>query len=76
MASELCRLNVQGAQSGMSDPSETPEQRRARYLRFAAEAEAIAEQCRGSDLRNAYRALARSWSLLALDIKLDGDKEA
>jgi len=60
----------------MSVPSETPEQRRARYLRLAAEAEAMAEQCRGSDLRSAYVALARSWTLLAQDIKSDRDGEA
>jgi len=60
----------------MSVPSETPEQRRARYLRLAAEAEAMAERCRGSDLRSAYVALARSWTLLAQDIKSDRDGEA
>lgn len=61
--------------SGISNPYETPEQRQARYLRFSAEAEATAEQRRGSDLRDAYRALARSWAFLAQDIKSDGDKE-
>jgi hypothetical protein len=55
----------------MSEPKETPAQRRARYLRLAAEAEATAEQCRGSDLRDAYLTLARSWTLLARDIKED-----
>ena len=60
-----------GAQAVMSDFSETPEQRRARYLRLAAEAEAVAEQCRSSELRSAYLALARSWTLLARDIKSD-----
>jgi hypothetical protein len=55
----------------MSEPPETPAQRRARYLRLAAEAEAIAVRCRGSDLRDAYLALARSWTLLANDIKSD-----
>jgi hypothetical protein len=53
----------------MSEPSETPEQRRARYMRLAAEAEAIAAQCRGPELRDAYLALARSWTLLARDTK-------
>jgi len=53
----------------MSEPSETPVQRRARYLRLAAETEAIAGQCRGGDLRDAYLALARSWTLLASDVK-------
>jgi hypothetical protein len=48
--------------------SETPEQRRARYLRLAAEAEAAAKRCKAPDLRDAYFALARSWSLLARDI--------
>jgi hypothetical protein len=57
----------------MSEPSETPDQRRARYLRLAAEAEAIAAQCRGPELREAYFALARSWALLAKDIKPDGE---
>ena len=56
----------------MSEPKETPAQRRARYLRLAAEAEATAEQCRASDLRDAYLALARSWALLARDVKVDG----
>ncbi len=56
----------------MSEPNETPVQRRARYLRLAAEAEATAELCRGSDLRDAYLALARSWVLLARDVKVDG----
>jgi hypothetical protein len=56
----------------MSEPNETPAQRRARYLRLAAEAEASAEQCRSADLRDAYLALARSWALLARDVKLDG----
>ncbi len=60
----------------MSIPSETPEQRRARYLRLATEAEAMAEQCRGSDLRSAYMALARSWTLLAQGIKPDSDGQA
>ncbi len=55
----------------MSEPSETPDQRRARYLRLAAEAEAIAGKCRGADLREAYMALARSWTTLAKDIKSD-----
>lgn len=59
----------------MSVPSETPEQRRARYLRLAAEAEAMAEQCRGIDLRDAYLELARSWTLLAQDIKSNPDGE-
>jgi hypothetical protein len=54
----------------MTEP-ETPEQRRARYLRLAAEAQAIAARCRGTDLRDAYLALARSWTLLANDIKPD-----
>lgn len=36
----------------------------------------MAEQCRGSDLRSAYVALARSWTLLAQDIKSDRDGEA
>lgn len=62
-----------GAQANMSVPSETPEQRRARYLRLAAEAEAMAEQCRSSDLRVAYLALAKSWTLLAQDIKFNRD---
>ena len=59
----------------MSEPSETPEQRRARYLRHAAEAEATAKLCRGADLRSAYLALAKSWTLLASDIKVRSDSE-
>jgi hypothetical protein len=55
----------------MPEPKETPAQRRARYLRLAAEAEDTAEQCRSADLRDAYIALARSWTLLARDVKLD-----
>ena len=55
----------------MSEPKETPAQRRARYLRLAAESEASAEQCRAPELREAYLALARSWTLLAKDIRLD-----
>jgi hypothetical protein len=55
----------------MSEPNETPAQRRARYLRLAAEGKASAEQCRDPELRDAYLALARSWALLAKDVKLD-----
>jgi hypothetical protein len=55
----------------MSEPPETPSERRARYLRLASEAEAMAKQCRGVDLHDAYLALARSWTLLAKDIKTD-----
>jgi hypothetical protein len=58
----------------MSEPDETPEHRRARYLRLAAEAEATAEECRG-DLRTAYLALARSWALLAQDVKSGNDTD-
>ena len=57
----------------MSEPSETPDQRRARYLRLAAEAKAVAAQCRGAELREAYLALARSWTLLAKDVKTGDD---
>ena len=57
----------------MSEPSETPGQRRARYLRLAVEAEAAAAQCRGTELREAYLTLARSWALLAKDIKPDDE---
>lgn len=57
----------------MSELSETPDQRRARYLRLAAEAEAMARQCRDSDLSNAYMALARSWTLLAKDVKSEAE---
>ena len=56
----------------MSEPKETQTERRARYWRLAAEAEATAEQCRSSDLRDAYLALARSWALLARDVKVEG----
>jgi hypothetical protein len=59
----------------MPERSETPEQRRERYLRLAAEAEAIARQCRGADLRDAYLALSRSWTLLARDVKARSDEE-
>jgi hypothetical protein len=64
---------VKGPLSVMSEPSETPEQRRARYVRLSAEAETAAGQCRGSALREAYLALARSWALLAKDVKLDDE---
>ncbi len=63
-----------GAKRSMSDSSETPEQRRARYLRLSAEAEATARQCRSSNLRDAYLELARSWALLAKDVKLDDSR--
>ena len=56
----------------MSELKETLAQRRARYLRLATEAEITAEQCRSSDLRDAYLALARSWALLARDVKVEG----
>ena len=62
---------MKGAYCVMSDPNETPEQRRARYLRLAIQAESAAGQCRSADLRDAYLALARSWTLLANDVKLD-----
>ena len=52
---------------------ETPKERRARYLRLASDAEAIARQCRGPELRDAYLALARSWTLLANDVRADED---
>ena len=55
----------------MSEPSETPDQRRARYLRLAAEAEAIAGQCRGADLREAYIGSCAVLDALAKDIKSD-----
>jgi hypothetical protein len=55
----------------MSEPNETPMQRRARYLRLAAQAEAAADACRSSELRDAYLALARSWVLLAKDVRID-----
>jgi hypothetical protein len=51
----------------MVESPETPEQRRARYLRLAAEAESAAKRCATADLRDAYLALARSWNLLARD---------
>jgi hypothetical protein len=53
----------------MVDRSETPQQRRARYLRLAVEAEANAKRCNSPDLREAYLALARSWNQLAGDTK-------
>jgi hypothetical protein len=53
----------------MSDRSETPEQRRARYLRLAADAETAAGKCRSPDLRDAYLSLAKSWLLLAKDVR-------
>jgi len=59
----------------MSDSSETPEQRRARYLRLSAEAEASARRCPGTDLRDAYLALSRSWALLAKDVKAKPDED-
>jgi hypothetical protein len=69
----LSPLQVKGAFAVMSEPYETPKQRRARYLRLAAEAQAAAEECRGGELREAYLALARSWALLANDVKVDGE---
>lgn len=54
---------------------ETPGQRRARYMRLATEAEAMAERCRGDDIREAYLALARSWMLLARDVRSNNENE-
>jgi hypothetical protein len=54
----------------MVESFETPEQRRARYLRLAAEADSAAKRCTAPDLRDAYLALARSWTLLARDINV------
>jgi hypothetical protein len=65
---------VKGAYHVMWDPNETPEERRARYLHLAAQAESAAERCRSADLRDAYLALARSWTLLANDVKLDEER--
>jgi hypothetical protein len=58
----------------MSGPPETPEQRRTRYLRLAADAETAAAKCRSPDLRDAYLALAKSWLLLAKDVKGDDQR--
>jgi hypothetical protein len=60
----------------MADSSETLEQRRARYLRLATEADSAAKRCASPDLRDAYLALARSWTLLARDINPDKQNES
>jgi hypothetical protein len=60
-----------GLNEPMADAAETPEQRRTRYLHLAAEAESAAKRCATHDLRDAYSALARSWTLLARDVTPD-----
>jgi hypothetical protein len=54
--------------------SETPEERRARYLRYAASADEMAFRCREVELRNAYLALAKSWKSLAEEDNLKDPK--
>jgi hypothetical protein len=56
------------------DPSETPEQRRTRYLRLASEAEELASRCRDSVVRDAYLALAKSWKSLAAELAPKSNK--
>ena len=45
--------------------SETPEGRRVRYLRYAADAEEMALRAREDQMEQAYLALAKSWRVLA-----------
>jgi len=49
----------------VADSSETPEDRRARYLRLSQEVEELASRCRDEEVRSAYLALSRSWRALA-----------
>ena len=56
----------------MSDNTEeTLEQRRARYLRLAAEARENAARTKDRETKEAFLALAESWLALAQDIALD-----
>jgi len=50
---------------GNRDPSEDVEQRKARYLRMAAEAEASAVRSADPETQEAYLNLSHSWISLA-----------
>jgi hypothetical protein len=53
---------------------ETPIQRRARYMRMAAEAEKIANKSRRLEMREACLQMVQSWLRLAGGVATDGKK--
>ena len=54
--------------SALNFPPETPEQRRARCLRRATEAELCAKQATAPSVRENYLRIAKSWRDLGEDI--------
>ena len=60
----LCPAKERGLAVRMGN-FETPDARRTRYLRYAAEAEEMALRSREDQLKRAYLALAKSWRGLA-----------
>ena len=56
----------------INNSEETLEQRRARYLRLAAEARENAARTKDRETKEAYLALADSWLGLAQDVASDG----
>jgi len=59
----------------VADPSETPDERRTRYLRLAEEVEELSTRCKDIEVRDAYLALALSWRTLAAAIARNGSRE-
>jgi hypothetical protein len=55
----------------MNQPSETPQQRRERYLRLAEEAEAFAKRVTVETVRDHYLRLAQGWRDMAAEIERD-----
>jgi|HubBroStandDraft_4_1064222.scaffolds.fasta_scaffold2879333_1 hypothetical protein len=55
--------------SALNFPPETPEQRRARCLRRATEAELCAKQATAPSVRENYLRIAKSWRDLGEDIE-------
>ena len=52
----------------MPDAIETPQQRRARYLRLALKAQELADRCPDPQVSAGFREIARSWEVLAREI--------
>jgi hypothetical protein len=57
----------------MDRASETPGERRARYLQFAAEAEIAAFRCADARIKDAYVNIAKSWTSLAGELLFAAD---
>jgi hypothetical protein len=55
--------------------AETSNERRDRYLKYAAEAETAAFRCGDSRIKDAYVNIATSWSTLAHEIHAPANDE-